>query len=59
VVPWATLARDDGPPEVPPRRCRDRLDREGGARRANLLAVAQVFARLYYNEEGEWLAAIA
>jgi hypothetical protein len=30
VVPWATLARYDGPPEVLLQRCRDRIDREGG-----------------------------
>jgi predicted transposase YdaD len=35
-------------------RCRDRLDKEGGAKRANLLAVTQVFARLHFDKP-EWL----
>jgi hypothetical protein len=54
VVPWVPLARYDGPPEVLLQRCRDRLEREGGAQRANLLAVAQVFARLHFDRP-EWL----
>jgi hypothetical protein len=54
VVPWAVLARHEGPPEVLLRRCRDRLDREGGGQRANLLAVTQVFARLHFDRP-EWL----
>jgi hypothetical protein len=54
VVPWATLARYDGPPEVLLQRCRDRIDRDGGAQKANLLAVAQVFARLNFDRPA-WL----
>jgi predicted transposase YdaD len=54
VVPWVSLARYDGPPTVLLRRCRDRLESEGGAQRANLLAVAQVFARLHFDRP-EWL----
>jgi hypothetical protein len=54
VVLWATLAKYDGSPEVLLRRCRDRIDREGGDQRANLLAVAQVFARLHFDRP-EWL----
>jgi hypothetical protein len=54
VVPWVTLARYNGPPEVLLRRCRDRIDREGGKHRANLLAVTQVFARLHFDRP-EWL----
>jgi len=54
-VPLAPLARYDGPPEVLLQRCRDRIEREGGAQRANLLAVAQVFARLHFDRP-EWLA---
>jgi hypothetical protein len=54
VVPWATLARYDGPPEVLLQRCRDRLDREGGAQKANLLAVTQVYARLHFDRP-QWL----
>jgi hypothetical protein len=36
------------------RRCRDRIDREGGSQRGNLSAVAQVFARLRFDRP-EWL----
>ena len=49
-----SLAHYDGPPEVLLQRCRDRLDREAGAQKANLLAVAQVFARLQFNKP-HWL----
>ena len=51
---WATLAKYDGPPEVLLRRCRDRIDRDGGRQRPNLLAVAQVFAKLHFDRP-EWL----
>jgi hypothetical protein len=51
---WATLAHYDGPPEVLLQRCRDRIEREGGAQKANLLAVSQVFAKLHYDKP-EWL----
>jgi hypothetical protein len=54
VVTLATLAQYDGPPEVLLQRCRDRIDRDGGAQRGNLLAVAQVFARLNFDRP-EWL----
>jgi hypothetical protein len=54
VVPWVTLARYDGPPEVLLQRCRDRIEREGGAQTENLLAIAQVYARLHFNKP-EWL----
>ncbi len=54
VVPLASLARYEGPPEVLLQRCRDRIDREGGAQRANLLVVAQVFAQLHFDKP-EWL----
>ena len=53
-VPWATLAHHEGPPEVLLQRCRDRLEREGGKQRANLLAVTQVFARLHFDKPA-WL----
>jgi len=36
-------------------RCRDRIEREGGKQRDNLLAVTQVFARLHFDKP-EWLA---
>jgi hypothetical protein len=54
VVPWATLGQYDGAPEVLLRRCRDRVDREGGEQRANLLAVTQVFARMHFDRP-DWL----
>ncbi len=57
VVPWATLARYDGPPEVLLQRCRDRIDREGGRQTDNLLAVSQVFAKLHFDRPG-WLEII-
>ena len=54
VVTMASLAQYDGPPEVLLQRARDRIDREGGERRANLLAVSQVFAQLHFDKP-EWL----
>ncbi len=54
VVPLVSLARYDGPAEVLLQRCRDRIDRDGGAQRANLLAVTHVFTRLHYDKP-EWL----
>ncbi len=54
VTLWATLARYDGSPEVLLQRCRDRIEREGGYQKANLLAVAQVFAKLNFDKP-EWL----
>ncbi len=54
LIPWATLAAYDGSPEVLLKRCRDRIDREGGREYANLLAVTQVMARLRYNRPN-WL----
>jgi hypothetical protein len=57
VVPWVSVSQFEGPPEALLRRCRDRIDREGGAQRANLLAVAQVFTRLRYDRP-DWLEII-
>ncbi len=54
VVPWATLARREGSPEVLLQRCRDRIEREGGAQRKQLLAVTTVLAGLHYDKP-EWL----
>jgi hypothetical protein len=54
VVLWATLARHDGPPEVLLQRCRDRIERDGGEQKENLLAVAQVFAQLHFDKP-KWL----
>ncbi len=48
-VPWATLGRWDGSPEVLLRRCKDRIDKEGRERREGLLAVTQVFARMHFD----------
>lgn len=53
-VPLAALARYDGPPEVLLRRCRERIDRDGGDQRANLLAVTQVYARMHFDQP-RWL----
>src|SRR6266542_3179706 len=53
-VVLASLARYEGPPEMLLQRCRDRIERDGGPQKANLLAVAQVFARLHYDKP-EWL----
>jgi hypothetical protein len=54
LAPWATLARYGGPPEVLLQRCRDRIERDGGEQKADLLAVAQVFARLNFDRPA-WL----
>jgi hypothetical protein len=54
IIPWVPLARHEGAPEVLLQRCRDRIDREGGRQRANLLAVTQVFARVKYDRP-HWL----
>jgi hypothetical protein len=54
VVPWVPLADYQGPPEVLLQRCRDRLEREGGTQKANLLAVTQVFASLHFDRP-KWL----
>ncbi len=50
VIPWVSLAQYDGPPQVLLQRCRDRIEREGGRQKDNLLAVAQVFARLHFDK---------
>ena len=51
VMPWVPLGRIDGPPAPVLRRCRERIDREATAEeRENILAVAQVFAGLRYND---------
>jgi hypothetical protein len=48
IVPWVPLMHHDGPPEPLLRRCRERIDREGGDKRPNLLAVTQVLMRLKF-----------
>jgi hypothetical protein len=53
VVPWVPLAQSDRPPDVLLRECRERIDRQAPPdEHANLLAVAQVLARLRYNDPG-------
>jgi hypothetical protein len=49
IVPWVVLAHHEGTPEGLLQRCRERIDREGGQQRANLLAVTQVFTRLRFD----------
>ncbi len=51
VVPWVTLMSTQGPAEPLLRRCRERIDREGGRERANLLAVTQTLMRLRFGQE--------
>ncbi len=47
-MPWVPLAQFEGPPEALLQRCRERIDREAGAQRENLLAVTQVLAGLKF-----------
>src|SRR5262249_16201738 len=55
LMPWVSLAQFEGPPEPVLERCQERIDREGGRERANLLAVSQVLARLKFDRP-EFLA---
>jgi predicted transposase YdaD len=48
VVPWVPLTQFPGSPQTLLQRCRERIDREGGEQRANLLAVTQVLTRLRF-----------
>ena len=48
VVPWVPLMAFAGPPEPLLRRCRERIDQEAGAQKANLLAVTQTLTRLRF-----------
>jgi hypothetical protein len=50
VVPWVTLMAHDGPPEPLLRRCRDRIDKEGGDQRGDLLAITQTFMSLKFQK---------
>jgi hypothetical protein len=50
-VPLVPLMNFDGPPEPLLRRCRDRIDREGGEHRANLLAVTQTLMKLRFPQQ--------
>ena len=51
VVPWVPLMAFEGPPEPLLRRCRERIDREAGEQRANLLAVTQSLAKLRFPQQ--------
>lgn len=49
LIPWVPLTNFAGPPEPLLQQCRERIDRQAPAdQRANLLAVAQVMARLRF-----------
>jgi hypothetical protein len=53
LVPWVPLAQSDKPADVLLRACRERIDRQAAPdEHANLLTVAQVLARLRYNDPG-------
>lgn len=53
VVPWVPLAQSDKSPDVLLRECRERIDRRAAPdEHVNLLAAAQVPARLRYNDPG-------
>ncbi len=49
MVPWITMMHFTGSPEPLLRRCRERIDREGGKQRTNLLAVTQTLMRLRFS----------
>jgi hypothetical protein len=51
VVPLIPLTSFEGPTEPLLRRCRERIDREGGEHRANLLAVSQTFTKLRFPQQ--------
>jgi hypothetical protein len=51
VLPWTVLMKDAGPPEELLKRCAERIEALAPAgQRADLLAVAQVFARLRFQD---------
>jgi hypothetical protein len=50
VVPLVPLMRFEGPPEPLFRRCRERIDKEGGARREQLMAVTRTLAGVRFVE---------
>lgn len=52
LMPLVPLTRIDGPPDVVLRQCRQRIDQAPEGERDNLLAVAQVMARMRYNDAG-------
>lgn len=53
LVPWVPLTQFAGPPEPILQACRARIDQQAlPTERENLLAVAQVLAKLRYNDPG-------
>ncbi len=50
-VPLVPLMHFEGPPEPLLRRCRERIDREGGKQHANLLAVTQSLMKLRFPQQ--------
>jgi hypothetical protein len=50
-VPLVPLMHFEGPPEPLLRLCRERIDREGGGQRANLLAVTQSLMKLRFPQQ--------
>jgi hypothetical protein len=50
LVPWVTLMAHEGPPEPLLRRCRERIDKEGGDQSGALLAVTQTFMSLKFQK---------
>ena len=53
LVPWATLAQFDGPPEALIQECQERIEQLARPEeKDNLYAVAQVMTRLRYNDPG-------
>lgn len=48
LIPWIPLTQFEGEPEPLLRQCRERIDREGGPQKEQLLVVSQVLARLRF-----------
>jgi hypothetical protein len=56
LIPWATLAADDRPPERLLSECRERIDAgAAGDERPNLLAATQVLAALRFGKSSLWV----
>jgi predicted transposase YdaD len=51
IVPLVPLMAIQGPPEPLLRRCCERIDREAGGQKANMLAVAQTLAKLRFPQQ--------
>lgn len=50
MAPWAVLMKHPNPAEPFLRRCRERIDQEGGEQKANLLAISENFAGLRFDD---------